>query len=126
MFNFCRQQLDQLEKWAEENLSEEDQKLIAKFVERQLNGAQLFAKKHADYGPKPIGEFGFPVVLILLHAKIQRLIQLVQRDYKGYNESIRDTLLDLANYGIIGLLVVDQEWPELHHWQLINRDDEQY
>jgi len=106
MFNFCRQQLDQLEKWAEENLSEEDQKLIAKFVERQLNGAQLF-------------EFGFPVVLILLHAKIQRLIQLVQRDYKGYNESIRDTLLDLANYGIIGLLIVDQEWPELHHWQLI-------
>jgi hypothetical protein len=32
------------------------------------------------------------------------------------NESIRDSFLDLANYAIIGLMVLNDQWPDPKEW----------
>ena len=77
---------------------------------------KLLLRKHADYGPNNIGRApGGPLngLAVRLHDKIARLAHLI--DHMGQaepkNESLRDTMLDIANYGIIGVLVLDGKWP---------------
>jgi hypothetical protein len=44
--------------------------------------------------------------------KLARINHLVDNDAQPQNESLHDSFLDLANYAIIAMLVLDGEWPD--------------
>ncbi len=76
----------------------------------------LLMKKHADYGPKNIAQApGGPLngLAVRLHDKVARLGHLLSKGTEPNNESLRDTMLDIANYGLIGVLVIDNKWPNV-------------
>jgi hypothetical protein len=81
---------------------------IQQFQSVQKEAFDLFSKKNADYGDAfandgPVG------VLVRLGDKIQRMksiqksgITLVQ------DESLRDTLVDLSNYAVLCVMLLDE------------------
>jgi hypothetical protein len=46
-----------------------------------------------------------------MHDKLARINHLIDNDVDPENESLRDSFIDLANYAIIALMVLDGEWP---------------
>jgi hypothetical protein len=79
---------------------------------------ELFCKKQHDYGPANIAVGGLDGIAIRVSDKVSRLWKLQGLgSYRGKaefpantDESLRDTLLDLADYGIIAALVHDGVW----------------
>jgi hypothetical protein len=73
----------------------------------------IMLKKHEDYGPMNIsGAPGGPMngLRVRMYDKLARLNNLVDTGDTPNYESVEDTLLDLANYAIIGLLVQRGQW----------------
>jgi hypothetical protein len=73
----------------------------------------IMLKKHEDYGPMNIaGAPGGPMngLRVRMYDKLARLNNLIDTGDTPNYESIEDTLLDLANYAIIGLLVQRGQW----------------
>ena len=84
---------------------------------------EMFARKHMDYGLNNIAlggdiinneadkKFSLTGLAIRLTDKISRLKNLLSNG-KNYvkGESMEDTFIDIANYGIIGLLVGRDKW----------------
>lgn len=70
--------------------------------------ATLYEKKNHDYGDsfhKSFEEWGMPMVCIRLADKYNRLASLCgAKEQKVLDESIDDTLMDLANYAIMALI----------------------
>jgi hypothetical protein len=78
-----------------------------------LNLNNIMLKKHEDYAPMNIaGAPGGPMngLRVRMYDKLARLNNLVDTGDTPNYESIEDTLLDLANYAIIGLLVQRGQW----------------
>ncbi len=76
--------------------------------------AKLLLSKHKDYGPTNISHApGGPIngLRVRMHDKLARINHLTDSGKEPENESLRDSFIDLANYAIIGLLVLDGEWP---------------
>lgn len=74
----------------------------------------LLLKKHADYGPKNISVSpGGPIngLRVRMHDKLARINNLVDNNATPENESLEDSFVDLANYAIIGLMVLRGQWP---------------
>jgi hypothetical protein len=73
----------------------------------------VMLKKHEDYGPMNIsGAPGGPMngLRVRMYDKLARLNNLTDSGDTPNYESIEDTLVDLANYAIIGLLVQRGQW----------------
>lgn len=85
--------------------------LFYDFNQRLAEVSALFRRKQADYGPCNIAMAGERGVVVRLNDKIQRLSWLLNGSAEPANESIRDSWLDIADYGIIGLLLHDAKWP---------------
>lgn len=67
----------------------------------------LYETKNHDYGDsfgKGFREYGLIMPVIRLEDKLNRLKQLVDREGLVKNESVEDTLIDLANYAIMTVL----------------------
>jgi hypothetical protein len=78
--------------------------------------ATILYKKHEDYGPMNIaGAPGGAMngLRVRMYDKLARLNNLVDTGDTPNYESIEDTLIDLANYAIIGLLVQRGQWEGL-------------
>jgi hypothetical protein len=74
----------------------------------------VLLQKHKDYGPKNIAQSpGGPLngLRVRMWDKFARINHLIDNDAKPENESLRDSFLDMANYAIIAMLVLDDEWP---------------
>lgn len=71
---------------------------------------ELFCSKQADYGVGNISGAGLPGLATRLSDKIARF-RNIALGHDPLNESLRDTLLDIADYGLIALLVHDGRWP---------------
>jgi hypothetical protein len=74
---------------------------------------KLFCDRQRKYGRGNIAAFGLEGVVVRASDKVARLANTVIR-HKGedaVDESIADTLLDLTNYGAIGMLCHRDEWP---------------
>jgi hypothetical protein len=74
----------------------------------------ILLKKHHDYGPKNISMApGGPLngLRVRMWDKISRLSNLMDRNTTANYESLEDTLIDLANYALIGVLVLRRQWP---------------
>jgi len=70
--------------------------------------------KHKDYGPKNIAQSpGGPLngLRVRMWDKFARINHLIDSGATPENESLRDSFLDMANYAIIAMLVLDGEWP---------------
>jgi hypothetical protein len=73
----------------------------------------ILYKKHEDYGPMNIaGAPGGAMngLRVRMYDKLARLNNLNETGDTPNYESIEDTLIDLANYAIIGLLVQRNQW----------------
>ena len=84
-------------------------------VEDTFNELQeLLIKKHLDYGPKNISESpGGPIngLRVRMHDKLARINNLVDKQVSNPQyESLEDSFKDMANYAIIGLLVLRDKW----------------
>lgn len=84
-------------------------------VEDTFNELQeLLIKKHLDYGPKNISESpGGPIngLRVRMHDKLARINNLVDKQMSNPQyESLEDSFKDMANYAIIGLLVLRNKW----------------
>jgi hypothetical protein len=79
---------------------------------------ELLLSKHRDYGPKNIsGSPGSPIngLRVRMHDKLARINNIYEymEDTKGFqpqHESLEDSFKDMANYAIIGLLVLRGKW----------------
>ena len=73
----------------------------------------LLLSKHKDYGPKNISDSpGGPVngLRVRMHDKLARINNLVDSGKDPEHESLEDSFKDMANYAIIGLLVLRGKW----------------
>ena len=82
-----------------------------KLICEKLN--KLYEAKNADYGDsfgKSYREYGLAMSCIRLEDKLNRLKSLnFSRSIKVKDESIEDTLMDLANYAIMTLIELEGE-----------------
>ena len=89
-------------------------KQFKKDVEDIFNELQdLLLSKHIDYGPKNISESpGGPIngLRVRMHDKLARINNLVDKGGQPQHESLEDSFKDMANYAIIGLLVLRDKW----------------
>lgn len=94
---------------------------VKRFAEVVMTMYRVHLEKNADYSPANIGGTGEIGLTTRLWDKMCRLLNLqgFRQEVKllGYeaprspkNESIEDTYIDLANYGIIGLLLREGKW----------------
>lgn len=86
-----------------------EQALAEKFAEAEA----LLVKKHKDYGPKNISESpGGPLngLRVRMHDKLARINHLYDSGATPENESLRDSFIDMANYSIIALMILDGDW----------------
>lgn len=70
----------------------------------------LYTRKNADYGDsfaKSFDEYGFAMPCIRLDDKLNRMKSLTKGHSYRVDESVRDTLMDLANYAIMTVLELD-------------------
>jgi len=73
----------------------------------------LLLSKHRDYGPKNISDSpGGPIngLRVRMHDKMARINNLTSSGDKPFHEPLEDSFKDLANYGIIALLVLRDKW----------------
>ena len=71
----------------------------------ELHGT--YEKKNKDYGDsfgKQFKEYGEISAAIRLEDKLSRFKQLIQNDAQVKDESMEDTLLDLANYAVMTVM----------------------
>ena len=79
---------------------------------------ELYKAKNADYGDSvhdTYMKYGLTSFLVRMEDKISRLRSLSKKsaeEQRVKDESIRDTLLDLANYAIIAVIEMDAEKAE--------------
>lgn len=74
----------------------------------------VLVKKQSDYGPKNIALApGGPLngLRVRMHDKMSRINHLIDSGATPENESLRDSFLDMLNYSVIALMVLDEDWP---------------
>jgi len=75
--------------------------------------SDLLLSKHRDYGPKNISDApGGPIngLRVRMHDKLARINNLTDSGAAPEHESLEDSFKDMANYAIIGLLVLREQW----------------
>ena len=76
---------------------------------KELN--ELYARKNHDYGDSfhtTFQKYGLTMSAIRLGDKFQRFESLLKADNQVKDESIRDTLIDMANYAIMTVMEIDR------------------
>ena len=84
---------------------------IHKKICEELNA--LYARKNADYGDsfgKSFKEYCMTMACIRLEDKLNRLKALTKNKAQVVDESIADTLMDLANYAIMTVIEMEKEF----------------
>lgn len=74
-----------------------------------IDFSRVLINKQHDYGSENIARFGRIGLLVRLHDKISRLINLLRRGVEPKNESLRDNYMDVINYCAIGMML-EREW----------------
>lgn len=75
---------------------------------------EVLVKKQNDYGPKNIALApGGPLngLRVRMHDKMSRINHLIDSGATPENESLRDSFLDMLNYSVIAMMVLDGDWP---------------
>ena len=117
-----------LRKYPEEFRIESDAEyngIVGKFASQQEKQRRLFIEKHAHYGKSNIldGDSGdtnnidesLRALYVRMRDKFNRFKVLIDRGVRSENfsdESLEDTLNDLANYCNISIIVSEGKWTE--------------
>ena len=73
---------------------------------------KLYEQKNHDYGDSfhlTYQKWGLPMAAIRLEDKLRRFETLIRAESRVKDESVRDTLIDLANYSIMTVMELDRE-----------------
>ena len=73
---------------------------------------ELYERKNKDYGnsfDKTLNEFGIVAGLIRLNDKMNRVNSIYNKDISVKDESLEDTLIDLANYAVMTLMWINNK-----------------
>lgn len=74
----------------------------------QQEAKELFERKNRDYGDA-FANYGVVGVLVRMGDKIQRSASITKNGVSMVdNESLRDTLIDLANYACMSVMLLDE------------------
>ena len=89
-------------------------KELAMFEALTVDMRDIFAAKRKDYGPSTehlYEKFGPLAMYIKLHDKMSRLENLLGKNIEPsvIDESVIDTLLDLANYALITIIEMHKQ-----------------
>ena len=96
---------------------EEDDKILSNTSAQQFKDIakgmiETYVRKNHDYGnsfDKSLDKFGLVASVVRIGDKMNRIESLVQKEAMVQDESIKDTLLDMANYAIMTVM-----WMNLH------------
>lgn len=80
---------------------------VQKFMDITTNMTKTYAAKNHDYGnsfDQSLDKFGLIASIVRMGDKMNRLETLVTKKAQVKDESIKDTLLDLANYSIMTVM----------------------
>ena len=84
----------------------------AQFKEVVKGMISTYVRKNHDYGnsfDKSLDKFGLVASVVRIGDKMNRIESLVQKKTMVQDESIRDTLLDMANYAIMTVMWMDNQ-----------------
>ena len=87
------------------NTNHDAHKALLDFMHNQ------YVAKNTDYGnsfSETFERFGLTAPIVRMWDKLQRVETLSKQDARVKDESIRDTLLDLANYAIMSVIELDK------------------
>lgn len=73
----------------------------------------LLLSKHRDYGPRNISDAPGGAInglRVRMHDKLARINNLFDSGARPEHESLEDSFKDMANYAIIGMLVLRGKW----------------
>ena len=91
-----------------EYTEKQHQEKVNAFEDVTIDLRNLYDAKNRDYGDsfgKSFEEWGLPMACIRMTDKLNRLSSFAKgKDMKVHDESIKDTLMDLANYAIMTLV----------------------
>lgn len=85
---------------------------VQPFVDITTDMAKTYAAKNHDYGnsfEQSCNKFGIIASVVRLGDKMNRIESLVTKKAEVKDESIKDTLLDLANYAIMTVMWLNQQ-----------------
>ena len=74
---------------------------------------KLLLSKHDDYGPKNIADAPGGAInglRVRMHDKLARINNLFDSKNEPKHESLEDSFIDMANYAIIGILLLRDKW----------------
>lgn len=83
----------------------------ARFKKITKEMVELYSRKNTDYGgsfDQSLDEDGLLVAKIKFKDKLNRFSQLIDNEALVYDETMRDTLIDLGNYAIMTLMWLDE------------------
>ena len=70
----------------------------------------LLREKNKMYGDENVVKMGKEGVLFRIEEKIERLKHLMKTNQNPEKETLEDTWKDIANFGIIGLMLERGKW----------------
>lgn len=85
---------------------------VQSFMDITTNMAKTYAAKNHDYGnsfEQSCDKFGIIASVVRLGDKMNRIESLTTKEAEIKDESIKDTLLDLANYAIMTVMWLNQQ-----------------
>lgn len=84
---------------------------VQQFMDITTDMAKTYAAKNHDYGDsfdESLNEFGLVAAVVRIGDKMNRIKSLIKKEAEVKDESIRDTLLDMANYCIMTVMWMDK------------------
>lgn len=85
---------------------------VSKFMDITANMAKTYAAKNHDYGnsfEQSLDKFGLVASIVRMGDKINRIESLSKKEAKVKDESIKDTLLDLATYSVMTVMWLSKQ-----------------
>lgn len=85
---------------------------VQQFMDITANMAKIYAAKNHDYGnsfDQSLDKFGIIAAIVRMGDKMNRLESLAVKKAEVKDESIKDTLLDLASYSIMTVMWLDNK-----------------
>lgn len=87
-------------------------KALSPFETITANMYETYKKKNHDYGnsfDQSLDKFGLIASVVRLGDKMNRIESLVNKEAQVKDESIRDTIMDMANYCIMTAMWMDKQ-----------------
>lgn len=88
------------------------EKKLQQFMDITTDMAKTYADKNHDYGDsfeQSLYEFGLIASIVRMGDKMNRIKSLSKKEAEVKDESIKDTLLDLANYAVMTVMWLNRK-----------------